>query len=165
MLIAPRHPERFEAVAELCRREGFSVLRHSSAEPCTASVQVYLIDAMGELPVFYAAADVAFVGGSLVARGGHNVLEPAVLGVPVVVGMHTYNFGEIVRMLSAVGALVQVADVDGLVAAIECWLADGEARDEAGAAGRAIVLGNRGAANRLVEAIDAALGPNPDIAV
>jgi 3-deoxy-D-manno-octulosonic-acid transferase len=164
LLIAPRHPERFEAVAELCQRVGFSVARHSLADPCTQNVQVYLIDTMGELPGFYAAADVAFVGGSLVARGGHNVLEPAALGVPVVVGMYTYNFSEIVRMLGAAGALVQVDDVDGLVGAIERWIADGEVRDEAGAAGRAIVLGNRGAAKRLVAAIDAALDPDADIA-
>ncbi|MGR9090734.1 MAG: 3-deoxy-D-manno-octulosonic acid transferase, partial [Gammaproteobacteria bacterium] len=77
---------------------------------------------------------------------------------------YTYNFSEIVRMLGAAGALVQVDDVDGLVGAIERWIADGEVRDEAGAAGRAIVLGNRGAAKRLVAAIDAALDPDADIA-
>lgn len=162
LLIAPRHPERFAAVAELCQRAGLAVVRHSAAQACTPDVQVYVIDTMGELPGFYAAADVAFVGGSLVARGGHNVLEPAALGVPVVVGRYTYNFSEIVQMLNAAGALVQVNDVDGLVKAIERWIADGEVRDEAGAAGRAIVLGNRGAAKRLVEAIEAVLGRDPD---
>lgn len=163
LLIAPRHPERFDAVAELCQRAGFHVVRHSAAPACTAEVQVYLIDTMGELPAFYAAADLAFVGGSLVPRGGHNVLEPAALGIPVVVGNHTYNFSEIVRMLGAAGALVQVDDIDGLVGAVKLWIADGEVRDAAGAAGRRIVLDNRGATNRLVRAIAATLEPGADI--
>mgnify|MGYP003635367037 FL=1 len=160
LLIAPRHPERFDAVVELCQRAGFTVVRHSSGQACTPAVQVYVIDTMGELPAFYAAADVAFVGGSLVPRGGHNVLEPAALGVPVVVGAHTYNFAEIVHMLSGGGALVQVDDVNGFVHAVERWLADGEVRDRAGAAGRSIVLDNRGAAQRLVRAIAATLKPD-----
>lgn len=163
LLIAPRHPERFDVVAELCQRAGFRMVRHSSAAACTPAVQVYLIDSMGELPAFYAAADVAFVGGSLVPRGGHNVLEPAALGIPVVVGMHTYNFSEIVRMLKSAGALVQVDDVDGLVRAVKRWIADGEVRDEAGAAGRRIVLDNRGATQRLVLAIARTLEPGADI--
>ena len=160
LLIAPRHPERFDAVVELCQRAGFTVVRHSSGQACTPAVQVYVIDTMGELPAFYAAADVAFVGGSLVPRGGHNVLEPAALGVPVVVGAHTYNFAEIVHMLSGGGALVQVDDVNGFVHAVKLWLADGEVRDRAGAAGRSIVLDNRGAAQRLVRAIAATLKPD-----
>lgn len=163
LLIAPRHPERFDAVADLCERSGLRVVRHSSAPGCPAEIQVYLIDTMGELPTFYAAADVAFVGGSLVPCGGHNVLEPAALGIPVVVGRHTYNFSEIVRMLRSAGALVQVAGLDGLVRAVELWIADGEVRDNAGAAGRRIVLDNRGATKRLVLAIAATLDPGADI--
>lgn len=162
LLIAPRHPERFDAVAQLCEQAGLCVVRHSSAAACPATVQVYLIDTMGELPAFYAAADVAFVGGSLVPRGGHNVLEPAALGVPVVVGMHTYNFGEIVPMLDAAGALVQVHDIDGLVRAVKRWIADGEVRDKAGAAGRGIVLENRGAAKRLIRTIATTLEPGTE---
>ena len=150
-------PLLLEAYARLA---GFTVVRHSSGQACTPAVQVYVIDTMGELPAFYAAADVAFVGGSLVPRGGHNVLEPAALGVPVVVGAHTYNFAEIVHMLSGGGALVQVDDVNGFVHAVERWLADGEVRDRAGAAGRSIVLDNRGAAKRLVRAIAATLKPD-----
>ncbi|MFT4564022.1 MAG: 3-deoxy-D-manno-octulosonic-acid transferase, partial [Gammaproteobacteria bacterium] len=105
LLLAPRHPERFAQVAQLCRKNGLEVVRHSAASACLAQTNVYLIDSMGELPKFYAASDIAFVGGSLVPRGGHNVLEPAALGVPVVVGPHTFNFPEIIRLLNQQGAL------------------------------------------------------------
>lgn len=157
LLIAPRHPERFEAVADLCRSAGFELVRHSNGGPCPASCQIYLIDSMGELPGFYAASDVAFVGGSLVPRGGHNVLEPAALGIPVIVGRFTFNFSEIVEMLRTAGALAQVDDVDALVDRIDAWLSNGQARDEAGAAGRSIVLKNRGATLALTDSLDALL--------
>ena len=154
MLIAPRHPERFHSVAELCRRKGFAVARHSRDEPSLPETTVYLIDSMGELPSFYAAADVAFVGGSLVPRGGHNVLEPAALGVPVVVGPYTYNFSDIVGMLQSVGALSLAEDAETLADRIDAWLGSSDVRDRAGAAGKDIVAQNRGAAGKTNEIID-----------
>ena len=123
-------------------------------EPSLPETTVYLIDSMGELPSFYAAADVAFVGGSLVPRGGHNVLEPAALGVPVVVGPYTYNFSDIVGMLQSVGALSLAEDAETLADRIDAWLGSSDVRDRAGAAGKDIVAQNRGAAGKTNEIID-----------
>ena len=153
LILAPRHPERFDEVADLCRRQGFSCLRHSQRTDCAPTVEVFLIDGMGELPRFYAAADVAFVGGSLLPFGGHNVLEPAVLGTPVVVGPHTFNFTEIVRLLADVGALVVVEDASQLAAALLNWLGDRNERDRVGNLGRDIVHRHRGATQRTVTVI------------
>jgi 3-deoxy-D-manno-octulosonic-acid transferase len=145
LVIAPRHPERFDSVADACRQAGLRVARRRASEACGPGVDVYLVDTMGELLKFYAAADVAFVGGSLAPFGGQNMLEPAALGVPVVTGPHLFNFEEIATKLRAVGALEVGADADAVAAIIATWLVDGERRDAAGAAGKAIVTGNKGA--------------------
>ncbi len=94
LLLVPRHPERFDGVAALCQQRGFNVVRRSDQQPCDPETAVFLGDSMGELLLFYAAADLAFVGGSLVPTGGHNVLEPALLGLPVLFGPHMFNFTE-----------------------------------------------------------------------
>lgn len=154
LLLAPRHPQRFDSVAELCHKKGFRVSRKSCGDPCPAEVAVYLIDSMGELPNFYAASDVAFVGGSMLPYGGHNVLEPAALGVPVVVGRYTYNFSDIVAMLQSVGALTVAENHHDLVDRIEQWLNDSDGRDRAGAAGRQVVTENRGAAAKVISIVD-----------
>ena len=104
LVLVPRHPERFEPVAELCRQRGLNTVLRSTREPCSAQTQVFIGDSMGELPLFYAASDVAFVGGSLVPHGGHNLLEPAALGIPVVTGPHVFNFTEICNLLQAAAA-------------------------------------------------------------
>ena len=112
---------------------------------------------MGELVRYYAASDIAFVGGSLVELGGHNVLEPAGLGVPVVTGPHLFNFAEIAAKLVAGGSLKighttnQIADI------IEGWLNDSEARDRAGHSGRQIVDANRGATQQILAVLDGLL--------
>ena len=108
---------------------------------------------MGELARYYAAADVAFVGGSLLPFGGHNVLEPAVLGTPIVVGPHTFNFTEIVRLLGETGALMVVKDARELAAAALVWLRDSNERDRVGSLGRDIVHHHRGATQRTVGVI------------
>ena len=90
--------ERFDKVYDLCRRRGLDAARRSAAAaPASRAPDVYLLDTLGELPLFYACADAAFVGGSLTPVGGHNVLEPAALGVPLISGRHTANFTEIHR--------------------------------------------------------------------
>ena len=154
LLLAPRHPQRFDVVAELCRKKGLKVSRKSASDPCSHDVSVYLIDSMGELPNFYAASDVAFVGGSMMPYGGHNVLEPAALGVPVVVGPYTYNFSEIVAILQSAGALRVAQNHQVLVTHISAWLNDSEGRDLAGAAGRHIVAQNRGAAAKVIRMVE-----------
>ena len=154
LVLVPRHPERFDAVAELCRRQGWRVARRSLCEPVSPAVEVYLGDTMGELMSLYAAADIAYVGGSLVPVGGHNLLEPAALGVPVITGPNTFNFDEIRRSLEAAGGAVVVSDAVGLARAAARLLGDEQARLTAGEAARAVVQANRGALNRLMEILE-----------
>ena len=149
LVLAPRHPERFDEVATLCRQRGDAFVRRSERQPATAETAVFLLDSMGELPLFYAAADVAFVGGSLVNTGGHNVLEPAALGKAVIVGPHTFNFLEITAQLIECGAATRVADGRALAEAAMRYLGDANLRDEAGRRGLALVERSRGALTRL----------------
>lgn len=149
LVLVPRHPERFDGVDALCRREGFQVQRRSQAERCASATQVYLGDSMGELPLLLAAADAAFVGGSLVNLGGHNVLEAAVLGKPVAFGPFMYNFAEISRLLLQEGAARQVGGAEELGAVMLRWLDDAEERHRVGERGRQVVERNRGAGARL----------------
>jgi 3-deoxy-D-manno-octulosonic-acid transferase len=108
LVLVPRHPERFESVAELCRHRGYNTVLRSERVPCTPETSVFVGDSMGELPLFYAASDVAFVGGSLVHHGGHNLLEPAALGIPVITGPNVFNFVEICELLLQAGACEKV---------------------------------------------------------
>lgn len=154
LVLVPRHPERFASVARLCRRRGFHVVRRTeSPGALDAGVDVYLADTMGELPLFYAAADIAFVGGSLVEAGGHNVLEPCALGVPVIFGPHMFNFLEISRMTLERGAGVQVAGTDELAETVERLLHDANLRFRIGEAGRRMVEENRGSLARTMEVL------------
>lgn len=154
LVLVPRHPERFEPVADLCRQRGLNTVLRSTREPCTAHTQVFIGDSMGELPLFYAASDVAFVGGSLVHHGGHNLLEPAALGVPVVTGPHVFNFTEICELLLAAEACRKVESVAGLERTVREWLADANARHQAGEQGRRVVERNRGALAAVLAMID-----------
>ncbi len=149
LVLVPRHPERFDEVAALCRQCGYVLARRTDPGLGTLETAVFLVDRMGELPLFYAAGDVAFVGGSLVPTGGHNVLEPAALGKPVIVGPHTFNFLDITRQLLAAGGAVEIADAEQLTEAVLSYLADANLRDAAGRKGRALVEQNRGALARL----------------
>ena len=136
-VIVPRHPARGDAVAALA-----PVARRSRDEMPVAG-DVYLADTLGELGLFYRAAPFAFLGKSLAFEGGgHNVLEPARLGVPVIVGPHTQNFAEAVRRLREAGGLQEVADAAGLVVAVRAWLADPAAARAAGAAAQAATQGD-----------------------
>ncbi len=117
---------------------------------------------MGELTLFLAAADVAFVGGSLVATGGHNVLEPAALGVPVVFGPHMFNFESISRMLLAEGAAVEVVGARELADTVSSWLGDASERTRIGENGSRVVAANRGALDRLLALIEETMA-KPDI--
>ncbi|MDH3972597.1 MAG: lipid IV(A) 3-deoxy-D-manno-octulosonic acid transferase [Gammaproteobacteria bacterium] len=154
LVLVPRHPERFESVAELCRQKNYNTLLRSAAVPCTPATEVYIGDSMGELPLFYAASDVAFVGGSLVPHGGHNMLEPAALGVPVVTGPHVFNFVEICELLQQAGACVKVENVGGLSDTLSLWLEDANQRHRVGQRGRDTVEKNRGALQSVMAMID-----------
>lgn len=158
LVLVPRHPERFDRVAALVEREGMSLVRRSANAGCGSDCAVYLGDSMGELPMLLAAADAAFIGGSLVPVGGHNPLEAAALGVPVLVGPYTFNFGEITRRLVAEEGAVPVADAAGLGRVLVGWLGDAAERARIGEHGRRFVEENRGALARLIELVDAHLG-------
>lgn len=148
LLIAPRHPEQFSAVAEVVASQGFELIRRSSNLPVTATTQVLVGDTMGELLTFYGAADQAFVGGTLINNGGHNPLEPVAMGVPVMVGPNHWDFAQITQMLADAGGLRVVASADELAANLIEYFAKPELRLQAVNAGLAVVEANRGALQR-----------------
>jgi 3-deoxy-D-manno-octulosonic-acid transferase len=156
VVIAPRHPPRFGAVAALLATAGVACVRRSDGEDAAgaAAAEVLLLDTLGELLEFYAAADVAFVGGSLAAVGGHNLLEPAALGVPILTGPHNFNGAEVARLLTSRGAAAVVANAQELGAGVSALFGDRAERERIGALGRDCVEASRGALARLLELID-----------
>lgn len=157
LLLVPRHPERFAQVIALCRQHGLPTATRSDPQSCTSETQIFVGDSMGELLLFYAAADVAFVGGSFVATGGHNVLEPAALGLPVVIGPHTFNFSVITRQLVTAQAAWQVANPQELLTVLMTLLKDATLRDEAGKKGRKFVNQYRGALDLQLQMLSIAM--------
>ncbi|GIX32569.1 MAG: 3-deoxy-D-manno-octulosonic acid transferase [Lysobacterales bacterium] len=156
LIIAPRHPERFRPVAALCRSLGFSTAVRSQDEVPEASSQCFVLDTIGELLRFYAASDVAFVGGSLAPVGGHNVLEAAALGVPVLIGPHTFNFSEVTESLVACGGARRVLEPN-LGAAVSELLGDLHLRQRMGASGQRAFERERGAVDRIMAAVESIL--------
>jgi 3-deoxy-D-manno-octulosonic-acid transferase len=154
LVLVPRHPERFDRVAQLVQDAGFPLVRRSEQRPCEAQTAVFLGDSMGELTLFMGASDLAFIGGSLVPHGGHNILEAAAQGVAVVFGPHMFNFSEISELFLAQRAAVQVDSVDALSEQVIGWLGDASERSRIGEAGRALVDKNRGALARLMRLVE-----------
>lgn len=154
LVLVPRHPERFDRVAALVARQGLSLVRRSRHEVCRDDTTVFLGDTMGELPVFLAAGDAAFIGGSLVPTGGHNPLEAAAAGVPVATGPHTFNFAAMMNLLVSEGAAVRIEDQDTLANLMAEWLANADLRARIGERGRSVVERNRGALGRLIDLIE-----------
>lgn len=148
LILAPRHPERFDGVARLLSDRGLVFSRRSSGEALPTDTDVFLIDTIGELARSYRLARVAFIGGSLVPTGGHNPLEPAVWGVPVLSGPHVHNFLEVYDEMTEAGAAHLVADSDELRVAAAAWLDEPDFAAAAGKAGREVVERNRGATAR-----------------
>ena len=148
LIIAPRHPEQFSAVAEFVASQGFESVRRSGNFPVTATTQVLVGDTMGELLTFYGAADQAFVGGTLINNGGHNPLEPVAMGVPVMVGPNHWDFAQITQMLADAGGLRVVTSADELAANLIEYFAQPELRLQAANAGLAVVEANRGTLQR-----------------
>ena len=153
LVLVPRHPERFDPVHEELLRRKFSTVRRTDGRPAAAETQVFLGDTMGEVTLFYAACDVAFVGGSLVPIGGHNLLEPAALGCPVVTGPHLFNAPEIADRFINEDACRIVSDEGELAAAVARLLDDPSLRDRLGLNGRALLERNRGSLERLLELV------------
>lgn len=154
LILVPRHPERFDSVANLIGLAGFSCVRRSSGQALDAQTAVLLGDTMGELLMLYGCADIAFIGGSLVERGGHNMLEPAAWSIPLLTGPSDFNFREISTLLQDAGALRKIADADQLGDALIELAGDDTERARRGNAARAVVESNRGALQRLLAAIE-----------
>jgi 3-deoxy-D-manno-octulosonic-acid transferase len=162
LVLAPRHPERFGRAAQLARSAGLSISMSSENADSPADCQCLIIDTMGALMRYYAACDVAFVGGSIASVGGHNVLEPAALGKPVVVGPHTSNLQDIMRQLIENQGAFQVQDVNDLETAIHRLFKEPELRDQMGQAGFDLVKSGQGAVERTLAQIRKLLIPTID---
>jgi len=160
LMLAPRHPERFNEVASLLQKSGLSWTRRTNPpNPNDANATVILLDTIGELPATYALAQIVFVGGSIVDKGGHNVLEPAAAGAVVVTGAHTHNFHAIVELMNEAGALVQLPVLEGAAASdeiahvFEKLLASPAERQELGRRAKQLIITNQGAADRTMQLI------------
>jgi 3-deoxy-D-manno-octulosonic-acid transferase len=154
LIIAARHPERFDEVERLCRHEGLVAIRRTEllidADPRADAV---VLDTIGELAQLYQLATVVFIGGSLVPAGGHNILEPALYGKPIVFGPYMQNFGEIADAFLSNGAAIQVRSETELEETLLSLIGDPVRRARVGAAARALVESNRGARDRTLAVI------------
>jgi 3-deoxy-D-manno-octulosonic-acid transferase len=154
LVLVPRHPNRFDAVATHLRRRGIRFVMLSSDSPVRPDTEVLLVDTVGQLLTFYAAADVAFVGGSLVPIGGHNLLEPAALRRPILTGPNNFNSEDIAQLLVEVGAQQVVHNAEELAAQVTLLLTEPAECQRRGALGRRALDENRGALKRLLDLVD-----------
>jgi len=154
LVLVPRHPERFANVAALCGTQGYKVMMRSERQLCDSTIDIVIGDTMGELRLFYGASDVAFVGGSLVPTGGHNVLEPAAMRLPVIFGPHMFNFDEISRLFLQADAAIKVNDAQGLARAVTVFLTNTQQRLETGEKAYEVIEKNRGALEKMLVIID-----------
>lgn len=152
-VIVPRHPQRFDEVAQLVQRHGFQLQRRSENAAIAAETQVLLGDSMGEMFAYYAACDVAFIGGSLLPYGAQNLIEACAVGKPVLIGPSVYNFAEATEGAVVAGAAVRVLDAAGLMREAQTLLLDGVARQRMGRAALAFCEAHRGATARVVAMI------------
>ena len=150
-VIVPRHPQRFDEVAELLRSRGVSFQRRSADAAVDADARVVLGDSMGEMFAYYGASDVAFIGGSLLPLGGQNLIEACAVGRPVLVGPSSYNFAEAVELAVKAGAAIQVADASGVARETMRLLRDAATRDRMGQAALAFARAHRGATEKVME--------------
>lgn len=157
LVLVPRHPERFGTAAQLAGSAGLRVSLRSDGISCPRSTQCFVIDSIGELMRYYASCDVAFVGGSMDRVGGQNVLEPAAMGKPVIVGPFTFNFKEVTERLIDCGAAIRVQDAGELKLAVSRLFSDPELRDQMGGAGMNLVESGQGALQRTLDLIDGVL--------
>lgn len=153
LLLVPRHPERFAQVSELIDRNALTHVKRTDSKALAATDQVFLGDTMGEMMMFYAASDIAFVAGSLVPIGGHNLLEPSALGLPVVFGPHYYNAPEIAELFIAQSACRVVEDSDALARTVNELLDDRDLANDMGTKARTIVSTNRGSLAQLLDVV------------
>jgi 3-deoxy-D-manno-octulosonic-acid transferase len=161
LLIVPRHPQRFDAVAELVASKGLRLVRRSAwrdALPAQAqTADVWLGDTLREMPLYYGLADVALLGGSFAPLGGQNLIEAAACGCPLIIGPHTFNFADAAERAVAAGAAVRVGEIGEALALTARWLDDTVALAARGQAAAAFAAHHRGAAERMAAAISALL--------
>ncbi|WP_439101719.1 lipid IV(A) 3-deoxy-D-manno-octulosonic acid transferase [Congregibacter sp.] len=158
LLLAPRHPERFQSVYELCTQGSFKVARRSQTDPVDDGTELLLLDSLGELSGLFGVADLAVIGGSFIDRGGHNPLEAAAWGIPVLCGPSMFNFEDITFRLSHAGALQRCADEQELLAQFEVLASDSKEAHRRGAAGLQVLESNRGALDALCDGLEELLG-------
>jgi len=154
LLIVPRHPQRFAAVADLVTQRGLACARRSEPGTVKPEVRVMLGDSMGEMAMYYAVSDVAFIGGSLLPLGGQNLIEAAAAGRPILIGPHTWNFAEVASAAIAAGAAMRVADADALATAVTALYRDPARRARMSAAGLAFSAAHRGATERVMALLE-----------
>jgi 3-deoxy-D-manno-octulosonic-acid transferase len=148
LVIVPRHPQRFNEVAELIAKHGLRMQRRSENRPVAADVRVLLGDSMGEMFAYYAAAGVAFIGGSLLPFGGQNLIEACAVGTPVLIGLHTHNFADATRLAVAAGAAKRVNDASELVTMQHSLLSDENTLAEMKQQGLRFVAAHQGATDK-----------------
>jgi 3-deoxy-D-manno-octulosonic-acid transferase len=161
LLLVPRHPERFIEVRGLIQKAGFEVVSRTENIACPERVPVFLVDTMGEVPLFYAASDIAFVGGSLVPIGGHNLLEPAAQALPIITGPHLFNAQDIADMFEEARASRRVLDSNELAVAVTELLTDPESARRLGKNALELLRENRGALQRLLVLLEPLLQKQP----
>lgn len=159
LILVPRHPERFKDACDLTQKRGFSFTLRSSGEIPSGATQVVIGDTMGELMLLYGIADLAFVGGSLTERGGHNPLEPAAHAIPVLMGPHTWNFKDICAKLQQAEGLITVTDADSLEKQVANLLQDDDYRRYYGRHAVEVLHQNQGALQRLLQLLEPHLPP------
>ncbi len=154
LILVPRHPERFNQIFQMCEQREFKTSRRSLSQKISIKTDIYLGDTMGELLMLYAVADVAFVGGSLICRGGHNLIEPAAVGKPILTGQFMFNFSDITKRLLEINAAEQVFDEQQLLEKVLFLLENPTQCKIIGKKGKAFVEQNRGALERVLDLIE-----------
>ena len=153
LILAPRHPDRADKIFTMCKKMGLHTTRRTEQESFSDQHNVFLLDTLGELQLYYAASEIAFVGGSLVNTGGQNMLEPAALNLPLITGPYTYNFLEVRNLLLESEALIVVSNSLGLSEKVIELIGDANLRHSMGERARAVVLANRGSSERVITMI------------
>jgi len=160
LVLVPRHPERFDGVRELIEKQAFELVLRTAGQAAELSSEVFLVDTMGEVPLFYAASDIAFVGGSLIPVGGHNLLEPAAQGRPIITGPHLFNAQEIADDFIEIGACSVVADSSELASSVSDLLDNPADAEKMGRKGLTVLEQNRGSLERLLVLLEPLLVEN-----
>jgi 3-deoxy-D-manno-octulosonic-acid transferase len=158
LVIVPRHPQRFDTVAQLLASRGLKFIRRSADTPLDADCDIVLGDSMGEMAAYYRACDVAFVGGSLLTYGGQNLIEACAAGVPVLIGPYTYNFAQAAESAVAAGAAVRVNSAEEVIRRARSILQDAGLRERMGKAGVVFCAAHRGATERTLAICERLLG-------